>query len=74
MAYATGRVKLRRSRKSGKWIPFGLVTVHNGEEMIDKPIYAPKGIQFDTKERAEVYSERMLQEKIRDLRREGVVE
>jgi hypothetical protein len=74
MAYATGRVKLRRSRKSGKWIPFGFVTVHDGEEMTDKPIYAPKGIQFDTKERAEVYSERMLQEKIRDLRREGVVE
>lgn len=74
MAYATGRVRLRKSRRTGKWIPFGWVTIHDGEEAIDNPIHAPKGIQFDTKERAEVYGERMIQEKIRDLRREGVVE
>lgn len=74
MAYATGRVKLRKSRKTGKWIPFGWVTVHNGEETIDQPVYAPKGIQFDTKERAEVYSELMLQRKIRYLKRKGIIE
>ena len=53
MAYATGKVQLRRSRRPGKWIPFGWVTIHNGEEKTDKPVYAPKGIEFDTKERAE---------------------
>ncbi len=74
MAYATGRVKLRRSRKPGKWIPFGWVSIHNDDQVIDKPIHAPKGIEFDTREKAEVYSERMLQEKIKTLRREGVVE
>ncbi len=74
MAYATGRVRLRRSRDHRMWIPFGWVTIHDGEEAIEKPIYAPKGIKFDTKERAEVYTERMLQQKISDLRREGVVE
>nr|KXH70663.1 MAG: hypothetical protein AM324_01040 [Candidatus Thorarchaeota archaeon SMTZ1-83] len=74
MAYATGRVKLRKSRRTGKWIPFGWVTVHDGEEAVNEPVYAPKGIQFDTKERAEVYGERMIQEKIKDLKRDGVVE
>lgn len=74
MAYATGRVKLQKSRKTGKWIPFGWVTIHNGEESIDKPVYAPKRIEFDTKEKAEVYSERMIQNRIKDLKRKGVIE
>jgi hypothetical protein len=74
MAYATGRVKLRRSRDFRKWIPFGFVTVHDGEEADERPVRAPKGIEFDTKEKAEQYTERMLQQRIQDLRRQGIVE
>ncbi|KPJ50306.1 hypothetical protein AMJ40_03240 [candidate division TA06 bacterium DG_26] len=74
MAYATGRVKLRKSRNTGKWIPFGFVTIHDGENNLDKAVYAPKGIQFDNRERAEQYSERMIQKRIAELKRRGIVE